>query len=237
MDKRIAEAQNRVLRVFAEEAVGFALAGGTALERYYLHHRFSWDLDFFSPVYDEAEIERLTTAFKKRVDPRLKLQAELTAGGRARVRFYSMPVRGASRPLKIDFVEDVLTRTPKVRRFEGVRVYDVDCLYRHKVAAIAGVHRELDEVGRTVQEGRNEPRDVFDLYMLSTKVAPLHRILADLSPLYQKGMIHWYRTFSRQDLKLGVLDLDRYDPTFDARDMISHLENEIRLFAKEVLGE
>ena len=234
-DPKITEAQNRVLQVFAREASRFALAGGTALERYYLHHRFSWDLDFFSPVYDLAEINRLTAAFKKQVDPRLKLEAQLMAGGQAKVRFYSMPVRGASRPLKIDFVEDVLIKTPDIQTIRGVRVYGTPSIYLQKVAAIAGIRPAMDAVGRVVQEGRNEPRDAFDLYMLSKKVSPLHLVLAKVDSHYQKGMIHWYRTFSRHDLKLGLLDIEIYDPGFDAREMIGHLENEIRLFAKDII--
>lgn len=47
MDRAIRKAQKDVLKVFAGKAKDFALAGGTALELYYLHHRFSADLDFF----------------------------------------------------------------------------------------------------------------------------------------------------------------------------------------------
>ena len=238
MDKRIAEAQDTVLAVFAREASQFALAGGTALERYYLRHRFSWDLDFFSPKYPLEEINRLTAAIKKHVNPRLKLESEFTAGRRARVRFYAMPVRGASRPLKIDFVEDVLILKPTIKTLGGVRVYGAESIYLHKVAAVAGIQSELDATGRSVQRGRNAPRDVFDLWMLSQKVMPLHRFLTQKAAAsYQKGMVHWYRTFSRHDLKLGLLDMAIYDLTFDARKMIADLENEIRLFVQEVSKE
>lgn len=41
----------------------FYLSGGTALAEYYLHHRYSEDLDFFSP--DEFPIEGVTAALKK----------------------------------------------------------------------------------------------------------------------------------------------------------------------------
>ena len=58
MGGEIAEMQSEVLRVAAESGgFGFALAGGTALERYYLHHRFSRDLDFFSTAFDPARAE------------------------------------------------------------------------------------------------------------------------------------------------------------------------------------
>src|SRR3990172_8569500 len=101
MDVRTREAQQRVLNIFSKEAKRFALAGGTALELYYLHHRFSADLDFFSPKYDIEEIETLVSALKKRMDKRVRLESEFIAAGRARVRFYTVAVKTGHRPLKI----------------------------------------------------------------------------------------------------------------------------------------
>lgn len=237
MDPKIREAQKRILNVFSKKAKDFALAGGTALELYHLHHRFSWDLDFFSPKYDLSEIDRLVSAFKKHVDKRIKLESELMAGGRAKVRFHSMPVKGASRPLKIDFVEDILFKKPRVETKEGVRVYSAKNIYFQKIAAISGMREDIDQVGRPRYQGRDEPRDAYDIYMLSTKIQPLHKFLLTVSAPYQKGVVHWYRTFSRQDLKLGLLDIDIYDSQFDSSKMIAYLEAEIRQFAKEIIGE
>ena len=237
MDSKIKEMQKIVLNIFSKEAKDFALAGGTALELYYLHHRFSWDLDFFSPKYDLSEIDWLVSTLKKRIDKKVKLESELLAGGRAKVRFYTLPVKGADRPLKIDFVEDVLFKKPTIQKKEGVRVYSVENIYLQKIAAISGIRMEVDAVGRPVQRGRNEARDVFDVYFLSTKIQPLHKFLARVSPSTQKGIVHWYRTFSRQDLKLALLDMDIYDPQFNAREMIAALETEIKLFMKGVIEE
>lgn len=116
MDQRIRKAQSEILEVFTKEAEDFALAGGTALELYYLQHRFSRDLDFFSPKYDAKEIERLIAAFEKRIKNKIKLQSEFTINGRARARFYAVPVKGLRVPLKIDFVEDVIFTKPGIKR-------------------------------------------------------------------------------------------------------------------------
>src|SRR5437764_297281 len=132
MDRQIKETQKRILKIFSGVAKSFALAGGTALELYYLHHRFSWDLDFFSPNFNVSEIDRLVATLKKRIDKRVELEAEFLEANHAKVRFYTLPVKGASRPLKIDFVEDVLFKKPKIRRKDGVRVYDVDNIYLQK---------------------------------------------------------------------------------------------------------
>jgi hypothetical protein len=200
-----------------------------------LQHRFSWDLDFFSPKYDEKEIDRLVSTLKKHIDQKVQLESELLAGGRAKVRFYTLPVKGASRPLKIDFIEDVLFKKPRIEKQKGVRVYSADNIYLQKIAAISGTRPAVDEVGRPLHQGRNEARDVFDIYRLSTKIRPLHKFLKGVSAPYQKGMVHWYRTFSRQDLKLALLDLDIYDPQFNSKEMIGYLEAEIKLFTKDVI--
>jgi len=58
--------QRRVLDALAREqtiASAFYLSGGTALSEYYLHHRYSEDLDFFS--FDEFPVEGVTAALKK----------------------------------------------------------------------------------------------------------------------------------------------------------------------------
>lgn len=235
MDLKLRAAQQRLLQVLAAEARTFALAGGTALELYYLHHRFSADVDLFSPRYDLREIHHLVAAFRRRLRQTVRLESELRMGGRARVRFYTMAVKGSSRPLKIDFVEEVLFPKPAIRRVAGVRVYRVEQIYLQKIAAIAGTAPLVDAVGRTITQGRQEARDVFDLYMLSQRVRPLHRFLRRAPALWQKGLIHWYRTFSRQDLTLGLMDLEIYDPHFQAGAMIRYLDEEIRQFTRAVI--
>jgi len=235
MNLKLREAQQLILEVFSAKADDFSLAGGTALELYYLHHRFSSDLDFFSCKYDEREINSLVSAFQKRARKEITMESEFIAGGRARVRFYTMPVKGSSRPLKIDFVEEVIIPRPSIQKIDGVRVYKAKDLFLHKIAAIAGVQTVTDEIGRQIREGRKEARDVFDVYMLSKQIQPLHLFLRGVSPQFQKGMVHWYRSFSRQELKLALMDLDIYDSGFNAHELIIHLEEEIKQFAKEVI--
>lgn len=235
MDTQIRKAQAAILKVFSKEAKDFALAGGTALELYYLHHRFSVDLDFFSRKYNISEIEKLVGAFKAKVNRKIKLESEFIASTRAKVRFYTMPVKGSTRPLKIDFVEDVLFDKPKIKKIKGLRLYSAQNLYLQKIAAVSGTQPQVDEIGREITEGRKEARDVFDIYMLSKKVTSLHIFLQSVPSQFQRGIIHWFRTFSRQELKLALMDLDIYDKKFDSREMIVYLENEIEQFIKGVI--
>lgn len=235
MDKKIRKAQLEILKIFSLKAKSFALAGGTALELYYLRHRFSVDLDFFSPEYNLDEIEGLAGSFRKLSGYKFKLQSDFVAGGRARVRFYTASIPGSSRPLKIDFVEDVIFKNPAIRKFNGVPVYSVDNIYLQKITAVTGTSPIEDDIGRVVFRGRRQARDAFDIYVLSRKARPLHIFLKKLSVPLQRGMVHWYQTFSRQDLKLDLLDLDIYDAAFDAKEMIIYLENEIKKFISREL--
>lgn len=235
MDKKIRQAENKILEAFSGQKSSFALTGGTALELYYLHHRFSFDLDFFSSAYDYKEIERLISVFSSCLKRKIKFEAEFVSSNHARVRFYTMKVPKSDRPLKMDFVEDVIFKSPSIRKFKGVRVYDVENIYFQKICAVTDTTLREDETGREMIQGRNESRDAFDIYMLSRKIKPLHVFLKETPAEQQRGMIHWYRSFSRQELKLSLLDLDIYDKNFDSREMIIYLENEIKKFAKEVV--
>ena len=83
-------------------------------------------------------------------------------------------------------------------------------------------------------EGRREARDVYDVYMLSKTIQPLQQFLHNVPSLLQRGVVHWYRTFSRQELKLSLLDMAIYDKQFNSAEMIKYLENEIKHFMREV---
>lgn len=238
MDKeqlKIKGAQKELLKAFSKNAKSFALTGGTALELYYLHHRFSVDLDFFSPKYDKEEIESIILGLKKYYGIKIKLENEFIAPSHAKVRFYSAYFKRLERPVKIDFVEDVLFEEPDIKEIRGVRVYSAENIYLQKITTITGTKIQEDDVGRQFMQGRREARDAFDIYMLSKKIRPLHVYLKSLPNQIQRGMIDWYQTFSRHDIKMGLLELDIYDKKFDARKMIIYLEGEIKKFMKEVV--
>jgi hypothetical protein len=168
---------------------------------------------------------------------KIKLENEFVLASAAKVRFYSADFKGLGRPLKIDFVEDIIFDAPDIKRFEGVPVYSVNSIYLQKVSTAAGTRQKSDEISREFTQGRRKARDAFDIYMLSKKVKPLHLFLKGLPGQMQRGMVHWHQSFSRHDLKLGLLDLDIYDEKFDSRKMIIYLEDEMKKFIKEVLGQ
>lgn len=234
MDKIIRDVQLQLLRTFSKASKTFALSGGTALELYYLKHRFSRDLDFFSPKYNLKEIESLISKFNEVVGGTIKLENQFIAPNRARVSFYAGKVKGADFPIKIDFVEDVFFDRPNIKKFNKIPVYEVNSIYFQKIIALVGTDLVRDRIGREVATGRGEVRDVIDIYYLSKKVYPLHKFMKDLVREHQRGIVHWYRSYSRQEVKLGVFDLDIYDKYFDVAKMITYLDQEVREFISEV---
>jgi len=230
METKIREMQLKLLAILAPQKTTFALAGGTALELYYLGHRFSRDLDLFSPTYNLKEVDKIVALLSKGIGKKIKLEGQFISSNHAQVQFYVMPVEGSSFPLKIDFVEDVIFDQPEIKRFNRVPVYAAKQIYFQKILAIVGTRLIQDSTGREITGGRGEIRDVIDLYYLSQKIEPLHLFLKDLPREYQRGIIQWYHSFSRQEFKLGFLDFDIYDKTLDSSRIISHLEAEIKKF-------
>jgi len=235
MEKTIRDIQLKLLKSFAKEARTFALSGGTALELFYLKHRFSRDLDFFSPKYDLKEINRLVQTFGEAINGPVSLENEFFAPNHAKVRFYTVKPKGTSSALKIDFVEDVFFDKPAIKKFNGIPVYDARNIYFQKIITLTGSRPAKDETGREITTGRREARDAFDIYYLSRKIKALHVFMKTLDRQYQRGIIQWYRSYSRHDIKLGVLDLDIYDKNFSVSEMIRHIDAEIKKFMAEVM--
>lgn len=235
MDNIIRNTQLELLKIFSKGPKTFALAGGTALELFYLRHRFSMDLDFFSPRYNPEEIDGLVLRFNKILDRPLRLEDELIIRDSARARFYAGKVRGSKVPLKIDFVEDIFFKSPVIKRFNGIPVYSVKDIYYQKMMALIGSNLRTDITGREIITGRKEARDIVDIYYLSKDVCPLHKFIKGLSGAYKRGIVYWYRTYSREELKFGALDLDIYDKDFDLSRMITCFDGEIKKIIDEVL--
>jgi len=237
MENALRDAQFIALKAFAKTGkTGFALAGGTALELFYLKHRFSRDLDFFSPKYDLKAIKEIVSSVSHALNTAVNLENEFTAPNHAKVRFYSAKTKSSPLPLKIDFIEDVFFSRPKINNFKGIPVYSAKNIYAQKIFALTGSKPGEDKIGRQKTTGRNESRDIFDVYCLSKKIEPLHKFMKHLGRQCQRGIIQWHRSYPRQELKLDLLDLDIYLPDFDIAELIQYFDKEIDLFIAEEIA-
>ncbi|MBI3167290.1 MAG: nucleotidyl transferase AbiEii/AbiGii toxin family protein [Chloroflexi bacterium] len=124
----------------------FYLAGGTALSEYYLGHRLSFDLDYFTGT--ENLVVPLSYQIESACHERglsLKIVRRFTT-------FVQLLVENKEESLKIDLALDSPYRfEPPVLSPEGIFVNDYSDLRTDKVLAYFG---------------RAEPRDAVDLYFI-----------------------------------------------------------------------
>ncbi|OGL17199.1 MAG: hypothetical protein A3K12_00970 [Candidatus Rokubacteria bacterium RIFCSPLOWO2_12_FULL_71_19] len=146
----LTDTQRRFLEAFFEsqqEPDPFYLSGGTALAAYYLYHRYSDDLDFFTrdrsnlePSAHREQLERALT--------RSSLHIESSVRRGDHVQYLLAGDRG-ERPLtKIEFVFDTPRYLVAPERHDGVFVDGVLAIAVNKLTAL----------------GRREPKDYVDLY-------------------------------------------------------------------------
>lgn len=136
--------QNQVLReLFLDEWFRryFYLTGGTALSEYYLHHRYSDDLDFFSHDIDIKPFLGLIKKIGKKLNQ--KIQPITTAPSFMRFTIGDN--------LKIDVVGDVGFRVGVPELIDGMMIDSIKNLAVNKVGAILG---------------RLDAKDYVDLYFL-----------------------------------------------------------------------
>lgn len=152
--------QKLVLKAVAKEPdlAAFYLSGGTALTCYYLHHRLSDDLDFFTfgeidPIFIHSYAEKLklvinSKSFRfERLHDRYQFFFELKNG-----------------ELKIEFTRYPFSQLENPGRFDGILVDSFRDIAANKLMAL------LD---------RFDPKDFADLYFIIQKTT-LSQIRADV---------------------------------------------------------
>lgn len=149
----------------------FYLAGGTALAEYYLGHRLSFDLDYFTGTENlvlplSYQIE---TACQKR-ELSLKVMRRFST-------FVELLVEKGDESLKIDLALDSPYRfdSPLISQ-HGIYVNDYPDLRVDKLLAYFG---------------RSEPRDAVDLYFISQK-EPLDSLLEQAAQKDTGFDLYWF---------------------------------------------
>ncbi len=145
------------------------LAGGTALSRYYLHHRVSYDLDFF--VGGGFSPEKLSIAIG-RIGINLS-DVHIESGS-----VYAHQLHGYANAdesiVKISFVEDVYEDMWPKKKFGNVITEEIGGLYHRKLRTLSG-----SGYGKDTKGARQTARDLFDAYVLSSQIQPIHSFLIE----------------------------------------------------------
>ena len=240
-DKFIRE-QDRALHIILGRAAHFALAGGTALSKFYFNHRLSYDLDLFAVEFRPDEvasaIEGLAEVYPERPQP----HGVATTSDSARIQQYTLPLHISPEfeLLKLDFVEDVYPE-PKVKLFQGMPVYSEESLYARKIFALAGSQSRMTEIGAEVPVGRRVARDLVDIYFLSKRVRPIHEFVLDgidkdiFDQDLPRRLVIWSKRFGREDFLHEYIDMDMYERPDPRIDIFRHVDGELKRLLEKVI--
>ncbi len=149
----------------------FYLTGGTALGRFYLNHRFSEDLDFF--INADNRYLNFIRQLKNKVTARFDVNIQQSLFSDDFTRFF---ITEDDTRLKIELVNDVEYYVGKQVAYRYGRVDTPINILSNKLTAIVG---------------RDEPKDVFDIILLS-----------------QNYSFNWPDIFSHAKHKTAINELD-----------------------------
>lgn len=226
--------QDKVLTHLANQIDDFYLAGGTALAKFYFKHRESYDLDFFTKEYSTFRIEEIAGNLSKNIK-KMKLTGDQKTKKMARLRIYEM-VLDKDNALKIDFVEDVFDLLKPLKKVNGINILSQEDIYLRKIYAVGGSTPGQDRAGKKqFMGGRQEARDLYDLYILSTAFQNLSLFMEQYCEDWVKeAVIIWFRSFNRIEMKMGLIDI-RTENKIEFKDIDRHFKNEIdRLIGKMI---
>lgn len=226
--------QDIVLGALKDKIDDFYLAGGTALSKFYYNHRQSEDLDFFTRKFNFGRVDEIVRGLSAAVKVKVELKALQNPGKLAEMAVYTADFE---EPLKIDFVEDKLRLISKPVVVNGINVLSKEDIYLRKIYASTGVNFLPDATGRPVGAGgRQEAKDYLDLYILSSTFVPLSQFAEKhLDAALKEGLIRWFKTYDRMEIKSGLLELKSNIP-MDAQLMEKHFSAEIDGILEEEIG-
>jgi predicted nucleotidyltransferase component of viral defense system len=228
--------QKKVLDLLSGKINDFYLVGGTALSLYYFHHRQSLDLDFFTTEFSTKRIEEIIGFLSSALKRKINIIAKQEQKNKVRVAVYSIPIARLE-VLKIDFVEDYMGLIKPPKLINGINVASLEDIYLKKISAVSGTSEIEDATGRMVSRGnRQEAKDFLDLYCLSHTFMRLSEFVFKFcKPAIREGIIRWFRTYSRMEMKTGFMELE-LKKAVDYNDIEQHFKKEIKAILEKEVG-
>lgn len=166
----------------------FYLAGGTALSEYYLGHRLSFDLDYFTGT------ENLVIPLSYQIETACREKGLSCKVIRRFATFVQLMVENGEESLKVDLALDSPSRfEPSVLSPEGIFVNNYADLRTDKVLAFFG---------------RAEPRDAIDLYFILQKESA--EVLLDQAAQKDPGFDPYWFAIALNRVENFPGDLERW---------------------------
>ena len=230
--QELTQQQNAALAMVVPHlGTGFAsakLCGGTALSRFYLQHRLSYDLDFFLPSGFNAQAMLDQLASKVAIS-----NLEITHDS-AKADQLHFTVETAGSPIKISLVEDMYASlypavpiAPAVSKLP-LMTEGIAGLYHRKLRTIVGW---ADAMATHPAGGRQTARDMFDLYVLSQAHMPLRPFIESLPytfaiTAFEEGLaaMPWFDLISELEETMAA---PRWRAGTDVQQLRDHLYAEI----------
>lgn len=198
--------QDQFLEQFFTSQFGpdFYLTGGTALARWYFHHRESVDLDLFTQNQDTdfAAVNLLV----EKIGLTMGLR---TVGQVVTNTFLQYIFEDASgESLKVDFVKDIPVHFGEFRQEGNVKVDSLENIGSNKVLAIFG---------------RTDHKDFIDLYYILQETKLAFEYLISLAKKKDVGLTEFYlansinqlQTATQMPVLLKPLDVDAYKAFYE----------------------
>ncbi len=140
--KKLYDLQDRVLDFIFDVEQVFYLTGGTCLNRFYHDKRYSDDLDFF--VHNDRDFNRGFRNLRKALKDDFSIVQEVTSKDFIRIKIDGL--------LQVDFVNDRVERFGELVYLDNGYIIDnCENIFANKITAVIG---------------RDNPKDIFDLYLL-----------------------------------------------------------------------
>lgn len=136
--------QNKILSCIGKTGLPFYLSGGTALGRFYLNHRQSEDLDFFTNNNPEFQ-NHVKIICGKISENKLSVYVEESLFNED---YYRVFVKKGNQILRIVFANMASERTGKLRTVKSCLIENPENILIHKLSALAV---------------RDEPKDAYDI--------------------------------------------------------------------------
>ena len=215
----ITKIQKEILNLVTKNFKDYYLTGGTALSLYY-NHRFSEDLDFFTQKYQSDNVDKIMEYINEKTGFLYKLESEQNNAKQISMKVYYLQLKN-NQVLKVDFVQDFMRNIKPIEN----GLHSKEDIYMRKLTAAIGLIAKKSIVGSVISTGRQEVKDLYDIYYLSKKYESLKEFfMKHFEREKIERLIAWYKGFNRMNVKMELLDLV---PGVDTSEVLGYLDKEI----------
>lgn len=149
--------QDGILNIVRNSGTPFFLTGGTALSRYYTHHRYSDDLDFFvagDPGFPEYVREILRLLIHAEANGQIIVDRTTIRQEKDYSRLFVLDSAHHEVALKIDLINDIASHYGEIKDIPVFgRIDSIENILSNKLTALL----------------RTEPKDVADIHIIATR--------------------------------------------------------------------